>query len=436
MGRPKKIITEPVQSGNLIDNNQNIIMNSIAPLAPEQSSILHVILPVKSKRGRKSNKVVEQQNVANQINKDDNNIICEINEVNDVIDVIDVVDDINNTTDVTALSNNNADEKAPLKKRGRKPKGGKIIQQIIPSLDVKETTPNIILHLKCSLKDLNNNLFTNNLNGFNFGNKSDLTYDIISSNISSDLNSYQAFDTNQTQTQIQLQKLPHNSNNTFNTFNTNSTTFLNDELTNDNLDDSTQQCKENKDNDIKEIWKKLKVLENNLHINNISDKKSACFWCTCDFDTPCIYIPKHFIKESYHVYGCFCTPECATAYLMEENIDTSCKFERYHLLNHIYSKIYDYKKNIKPAPNPFYMLDKYYGNFNIQEYRSLLKSERLFLVVDKPLTRILPELHEDNDDFIINNKIIPSNTYQIKKKLMNKNLTKTNILNEKFGLTV
>ena len=120
---------------------------------------------------------------------------------------------------------------------------------------------------------------------------------------------------------------------------------------------------------------------------------------------------------------------------MEENIDTSSKFERYHLLNHIYSKIYDYKKNVKPSPNPLYMLDKFYGNLNIQEYRALLKSERLFLVVDKPLTRILPEFHEDNDDFIINNKIIPSNTYQIKRKMTNKNLTKTNILNEKFGMT-
>ena len=119
---------------------------------------------------------------------------------------------------------------------------------------------------------------------------------------------------------------------------------------------------------------------------------------------------------------------------MEENIDSSSKFERYHLINHIYSKIYDYKKNIKPAPNPFYMLDKYYGNLTIQEYRSLLKNERLFLIVDKPLTRILPELHEDNDDFIINNKIIPSNTYQIKKKLQNKQ-TKNNILTERFGLS-
>jgi hypothetical protein len=119
---------------------------------------------------------------------------------------------------------------------------------------------------------------------------------------------------------------------------------------------------------------------------------------------------------------------------MEENIDMSTKFERYHLLNHIYTKIYNYKKNIKPAPDPFYMLDKYYGNLSIQEYRALLKNERLFLVVDKPLTRILPELHEDNDDFIINNKIIPSNTYQIKKKLQKKQ-NKTNILSERFGIS-
>jgi hypothetical protein len=54
-------------------------------------------------------------------------------------------------------------------------------------------------------------------------------------------------------------------------------------------------------------------------------------------------------------------------------------------------------------------------------------------IVDKPLTKIMPELHEDNDDFIINNKIIPSNSYQIKKQQLVKN-TKHNILNERFGL--
>jgi hypothetical protein len=82
------------------------------------------------------------------------------------------------------------------------------------------------------------------------------------------------------------------------------------------------------------------------------------------------------------------------------------------------------------------MLEKFYGNLSIQEYRALLNSERLFLIVDKPLTRILPEFHEDNDDFIINNKIIPSNNYQMKKNLtqqQKKVQTKNTIMSEKFG---
>ena len=41
-------------------------------------------------------------------------------------------------------------------KRGRKPKGGKIVQHSFDLNDVIEPSPNIILHLKCSLKDINN----------------------------------------------------------------------------------------------------------------------------------------------------------------------------------------------------------------------------------------------------------------------------------------
>jgi len=117
---------------------------------------------------------------------------------------------------------------------------------------------------------------------------------------------------------------------------------------------------------------------------------------------------------------------------MKENIDTASKFERYHLLNHIYCKIYNYEKNIKPAPNPFYTLNKYYGNLTIQEYRKLLKNERLLLVVDKPLTRQLPELHQDNDDFIINHNSIPSASKYKLRRNVNKQ-TKNSIVNENFG---
>ena len=90
---------------------------------------------------------------------------------------------------------------------------------------------------------------------------------------------------------------------------------------------------------------------------------------------------------------------------MSENIDTSCKFERYYLLNNIYGKVFNYKDNIKLAPNPYYLLDKYYGNLTIEEYRNLLNNEKNIFVVDKPITKIFPEVYEENVDFLINSKI-------------------------------
>jgi len=391
---------------------------------------------VKQKRGRKPKKQLVDLSNANH--DASSNIIVSIDESNDsancfFIDNNDTDNDNNindNDNNINDNDNDNGDENKVLdfdnniltidepksgpKKRGRKPKGGKIIQQVVSLNNNKEAKPNIILHLKCSLKDLySNTMLGDNIESFNFSGKNENNFEIISTN----------------------DNIIKNNNNSKNYDNDTTVTKNDKEINYDDDNEDDTFYSKNKDNDIRDVWKKLKVLEHNLHINNISDKKSACFWCTYDFDNPPVYIPKYFIKNSYHVYGCFCSPECATAHLMQESIDSSSKFERYHLINHIYTKIYDYKKNIKPAPNPFYLLDKFYGNLSIQEFRSLLRNERLFLVVDKPLTRILPELHEDNDDFIINNKIIPANTLVIKKKLQKRQQNKTNILSEKFGLS-
>ena len=353
---------------------------------------------LKKKRGRKSAKKDVTVDVAEVV------LVEVVDTVPTTVDVLEPVFSSSEPIEITIIDENietiyDTEETAapPKKKRGRKAKGGKIVQEPVPLNVNNEIKPNVILHLKCSLKDLNG-LPNANIEAFTFpSSKTELTYEIMGT---------QEVAVNQRE---HIQQCVNNN-------------------------DDSDSVTETTPTDQKEIWRKLKQLEHNLHMNNISDKKAACFWCTCEFDNPPVYIPKHHMKDSYHVYGCFCTPECATAHLMEEHIDSSAKFERYHLINHIYTKIYGYKKNIKPAPNPYYLLDKFYGNLNIQEYRALLRSERLFLVVDKPLTRILPELHEDNDDFIINNKIIPSNTYQIKKKVQRKQQTKTDILSENFGI--
>ena len=107
-------------------------------------------------------------------------------------------------------------------------------------------------------------------------------------------------------------------------------------------------------------------------------------------------------KESLEVYGCFCSPECAVAYLNKENIDSSTRWERYALLNNLYGKTLNYEKSIKPSPDPFYTLEKYYGNLSIFEYRKLLTNNHILLIINKPLTKILPELHEEKADHKIN----------------------------------
>jgi hypothetical protein len=298
------------------------------------------------------------------------------------------------------------DDKPPPKKRGRKPKGGKIVELSEPKPEPENIKPNIILHLKCSTSDLDSlgnhesDFSQVNINSYS---KDDPTYHII--NPPKSVNNATLI--NEIDNSIILEENEHIS---------------------------APQPVASVDTGIKELWKKLKSLEQLLHINSSPDSKSACFWCTCDFDNPPVYIPKMYLKQTYHVYGCFCSPECAVAHLMKENIDSSSKFERYSLINSIYNKIYGYKKNIKPAPNPHYMLEKFCGNLSIKEYRSLLKSDRLFLVVDKPLTRILPELHEDNDEFIINNKIIPSSgSFQVKRKSQGLQ-SKTTNAKENFGI--
>ena len=81
------------------------------------------------------------------------------------------------------------------------------------------------------------------------------------------------------------------------------------------------------------------------------------------------------------------------------------------MLNNIYSKIYNYTSNIKPAPCPLYTLDKYYGNMTIEEYRKVLNQQYLLIVVDKPLTKVMPELYDDNNDLpTIYNNMLENNT--------------------------
>ena len=163
----------------------------------------------------------------------------------------------------------------------------------------------------------------------------------------------------------------------------------------------------NNTKDNKNLHKKITILEHNL--NKGISKKGACFWCTCDFNNESIFIPKNCINDTYYVYGNFCSPACACGYLFNENIDNSCKFERYFLLNNLYCNNDSNNKNIVPAPEPYYILDKFNGNLTIDEYRKLNDNNKYILLIKKPISKVLPELFEDNYEFKTNNKYLFNN---------------------------
>ena len=297
------------------------------------------------------------------------------------------------------------------KKRGRKPKGGKIIKKedLKKHID-KNIQHNIILHLKCPLNNEDNNSLINPTD-YNPIVNTISAYNVSTNSKVCNLN-YQDFKTDNIHLNTKIEQKWLDK----------------EEVKTNDVDEETN---------MKQIWMKLEILKKKLRTNNVSDRKSACFWCTCNFDNPSIHIPMKYDNGSYEVYGCFCSPECAVAYLKKQNIDTSTLWERYSLLNNIYSKIYDYKKNIKPSPCPYFTLDKYYGNLSIQEYRKLLNNDRLLLVVNKPMTKILPELYEENNEIpMVYSNLLNKNTetknkdYRLKRKTTN--ATKTQLLSSNF----
>lgn len=373
--------------------------------------------PIKAKRGRK--KKCDQ--IVAQIS-DENNISISISD----------------ETNPIAASNENVP-----KKRGRKPKGGKLV---IKDTEQTKSVPqinNIILHLKCSLSDLTaqtenrTNLLINPLE-YN----PVVPPNIVTFNDKDTIDKYASYNVN--------------SNDILHANNVTSDKVAYDQPaeTNPNTTHICSKCNENtsdffdvnSDNSIdvnmKEVASKLKNLKIKLYKSSNQDKKSACFWCTYEYDNPSCYIPKYELNEEMCGYGSFCRPECAVAYLMKENIDDTVKFERYHLINQIYGKASGYNKNIKPAPDPYYLLDKFYGNLSIQEYRKLLKTDHMLLIVEKPMTRILPELHDDVEDLGANiyggRSIQPNNNntgvYKVKRQSeKQKGPSKTDIMKENFG---
>lgn len=142
---------------------------------------------------------------------------------------------------------------------------------------------------------------------------------------------------------------------------------------------------EYKDSNVKQIW------PNKVNI--------SCFWCCHNFDTKPYGIPKTKINDTYHMFGNFCSAECAAAYNFDSQEGSSVIWERYSLLNLLYKNcINDNNTHIKLA-SPRMTLRKFGGNLSIDEYRSInINYYKDYKITLPPMLSVIPTMEEKNID--------------------------------------
>lgn len=132
----------------------------------------------------------------------------------------------------------------------------------------------------------------------------------------------------------------------------------------------------------------------------------ACFWCTELFQNQPVVIPEREEKSVYKVYGNFCCPECALAYLLEENMDPHVRWERMALLHRLYGEFYTTR--IFPSPSR-QSLKKFGGPMNIDQFRKTIHAKNVRVDIQMPpLVSILGTMDTKPIDFYDTN--IRSNT--------------------------
>jgi hypothetical protein len=129
----------------------------------------------------------------------------------------------------------------------------------------------------------------------------------------------------------------------------------------------------------------------------------ACFWCCHSFHTAPVAVPSHILDETWYMYGNFCSPECATAYLFKEKIDTHVQWERYALLNSLYAEDaavpFGSPQGIRPAP-PREVLRMFGGSMDIAEYRAIVHEKKLRIdVLTPPMVSIIQTMDTKPIDF-------------------------------------
>ena len=144
-------------------------------------------------------------------------------------------------------------------------------------------------------------------------------------------------------------------------------------------------------NDTDSIESKLRDFNARVRIGD-SCKAEACYWDTCPFYTPPVYVPLHVTNNTIHTAGYYCSPECAAAAILRREIEGDAH-EQWSLLNTLYTSVYMLDGPIVPAADPRKVLTKFGGPLTIEEYRQALRSGKQLQALPHPVIKNVSEIH-------------------------------------------
>ena len=128
-----------------------------------------------------------------------------------------------------------------------------------------------------------------------------------------------------------------------------------------------------------------------------------CYWDCHSFTNPPFGIPIKYKNDKFHVFGCFCSLECAVAYNFygHENMDNV--WENYNLLNMMSNKL-NYKFSLHPAISRR-CLNTFGGPLSIDQFREKSKSNKKYNILTYPMVSIVEHVEEINESSSYNNKL-------------------------------
>ena len=121
----------------------------------------------------------------------------------------------------------------------------------------------------------------------------------------------------------------------------------------------------------------------------------ACYWCCHPFATVPFGIPVKYYNQKFHVYGCFCSLECATAFNFDSRESSDEVWERYNLINLLSRKL-DYRPLVKPAPSKL-ALKMFGGHLDIEGYRQFFLSNKILCENFPPMMTLTQQIEEINE---------------------------------------